>query len=303
MNAAPWGPLTHATRHALRPFALSSVARDVLTVGRRTSLEQALTGKLVLITGASSGIGHTAARHIAAAGGEVILVARSADKLDALADQIRSTGGAAHVYPCDLSDLDAVGELVDRVLRDLGVVDVLVNNAGRSIRRSLETSYDRMDDYQRTISLNYLAPVRLGLGFLPGMRERGDGHIINISSIGVEARIPRFGAYIGSKAALEAVADAWAAETVPDGVHITTISMPLVRTPMSDATAMYRELDALTPDEAAEVICRAIVDRPPRMSTTFGSLAGAADRLAPYVTSVFRRKFFAGFDESVDAAK
>jgi NAD(P)-dependent dehydrogenase (short-subunit alcohol dehydrogenase family) len=172
------------------PHALGRALR------RSRSLAESVKGRTVLITGGSSGIGAAAALQIGAAGGTVILVARGEENLKATAEEVRKLGGTAHVYPCDLSDLEAIDKLVADVLEQHGRVDILVNNAGRSIRRSLALSYDRFHDYQRTMQLNYFAPVRLMLGLLPGMRERKSGHIINISSAGVQTRVPRFGAYI-----------------------------------------------------------------------------------------------------------
>ena len=154
-------------------------------------------------------------------------------------------GGTAHVYPCDLSDMDAIAAMADKVLADLGGVDVLINNAGRSIRRSLALSYDRIHDYQRTMQLNYLGAVQLILKFIPGMRERGYGHIVNVSSVGVQTRAPRFGAYIASKAALDSLCDALQAEVVTDDVKFTTVHMALVRTPMIGPTTMYDKFPAL----------------------------------------------------------
>ena len=143
------------------------------------------------------------------------------------------------MYPCDLSDMDAIAAMADQVLADLGGVDILINNAGRSIRRSLALSYDRIHDYQRTMQLNYLGAVQLILKFIPGMRERGYGHIVNVSSVGVQTRAPRFGAYIASKAALDSLCDALQAEAVNDDVKFTTVHMALVRTPMIGPTTMY----------------------------------------------------------------
>jgi NAD(P)-dependent dehydrogenase (short-subunit alcohol dehydrogenase family) len=162
-----------------------------------------------------------------------------------------------------------------------GRVDILVNNAGRSIRRSIELSYDRMHDFERTMQLNYFGALKLILALLPGMRERGHGHIINISSIGVQTNTPRFSAYVASKAALDAFSRCIASEVRDDGVHITTIHMPLVRTPMIAPTKMYRAFPALTPDQAADLICHAIVDRPKRVATRLGSMGEIAYAVAP----------------------
>jgi NAD(P)-dependent dehydrogenase (short-subunit alcohol dehydrogenase family) len=280
-----------------RPFYL----RNLLEAVQGRTLGDAVEGQVTLITGGSSGIGEAAAKKIAAAGGVVVLVARTLENLEKVADEIRGTGGAAHVYSCDLADMDAIAAMADRVLDDLGGVDILVNNAGRSIRRSLELSYERIHDYQRTMQLNYLGAVQLILKFIPGMRERGFGQIVNISSVGVQTRAPRFGAYIASKAALDSLCDALQAETVTDDVRFTTVHMPLVRTPISP-TAMYDKFPALTPDQAAGVITDAIVHRPRRLSSPFGQFASVADAVNPAVMDRVRNRAFAMFEDS-DAAK
>jgi NAD(P)-dependent dehydrogenase (short-subunit alcohol dehydrogenase family) len=281
-----------------RPFYL----RNLLDVVQGRTLEDAVKGRTALITGGSSGIGEAAAKKIAEAGGVVVLVARTRENLEKVADEIRGDGGTAHVYPCDLTDTDAIAEMADRVLDDLGGVDILVNNAGKSIRRSLELSYDRIHDYQRTMQLNYLGAVQLILKFVPGMRERGYGHIINVSSVGVQTRAPRFGAYIASKAALDSLCDALQAETISDNVRFTTVHMALVRTPMISPTTMYDHFPALTPDQAAGVIADAIVHRPRRASSPFGQLAAVADAVNPAVMDLVRNRAFTMFQDS-DAAK
>ena len=281
-----------------RPFYWRNL-RDAVQ-GR--TLNEAVEGKVALITGGSSGIGEAAAHKIAEAGGTVALVARTKENLDKVADDIRANGGTAHVYPCDLSDVDAIAEMADKVIEELGGVDILVNNAGRSIRRSLALSYDRIHDYQRTIQLNYLGAVQLILKFIPGMRERGFGHIINVSSVGVQTRAPRFGAYIASKAALDSLCDALQAETVSDNVRFTTVHMALVRTPMISPTKMYDKFPALTPDQAAGVITDALIHRPRRASSPFGQFAAVADAVNPAVMDRVRNRAFGMFDDS-SAAK
>jgi short-subunit dehydrogenase len=281
-----------------RPFYL----RNLLDAVQGRTLSDAVAGKTVLITGASSGIGEAAAKKIAEAGGTVALVARTRENLEKVADEIGGNGGTAHVYPCDLSDMDAIAAMADRVLDDLGGVDVLINNAGRSIRRSLKLSYDRIHDYQRTMQLNYLGAVQLILKFIPGMRERGFGQIINVSSVGVQTRAPRFGAYIASKAALDSLCDALQAEVVNDDVRFTTVHMALVRTPMISPTTMYDKFPALTPDQAAGVITDAIVHRPRRASSPFGQFAALADAVNPAVMDRVRNRAFAMFSDS-SAAK
>jgi NAD(P)-dependent dehydrogenase (short-subunit alcohol dehydrogenase family) len=191
--------------------------------------------------------------------------------------------------------------MADSVLADLGGVDMLINNAGRSIRRSLALSYDRIHDYQRTMQLNYLGAVQLILKFIPGMRERGFGHIINVSSVGVQTRAPRFGAYIASKAALDSLCDALQAEVVGDDIKFTTVHMALVRTPMISPTTMYDKFPALTPDQAAGVITDAIVQRPRRSSSPLGQLAAVADAVNPAVMDRVRNRAFSMFGDSTAA--
>ncbi len=195
--------------------------------------------------------------------------------------QIESQGGSAFVYPADLSDLDACEAMINRVLQDHGHVDILINNAGRSIRRSIEASYDRFHDFQRTMQLNYFGAVKLLLAVLPGMRSRRRGHIINISSIGVQAFPPRFGAYVASKSALAALSRCIAPEVVDDGVAITNIHMPLVRTPMIAPTGMYKNFPTSSPEEAAEMVASAILTRQPEVSTRLGKVGESVNTVAP----------------------
>ena len=281
-----------------RPFYLQNVIDAVQ--GR--TLAEAVEKKVVVITGGSSGIGEAAAKRIAGAGGYVALVARTRENLEKVADDIQEAGGVAHVYPCDLSDTDAIAEMADKVLADLGHVDILINNAGRSIRRSLELSYDRIHDYQRTMQLNYLGAVQLILKFVPGMREAGSGQIINMSSAGVQTRAPRFGAYIASKAALDTLSDSLQAETINDGVRFTTVYMALVKTPMISPTKVYDQFPTLTPEQAAGVIADAIVHRPRRVSPPFGQFAAFADAVNPMIMDYVRNRAFTMFGDS-DAAQ
>ncbi|MCW2991364.1 MAG: family oxidoreductase, partial [Solirubrobacterales bacterium] len=194
------------------------------------SFEHAINGRTVLITGASSGIGRSTAIKVAAAGGIPLLVARGVEKLEEVKAEIEAAGGTAHVYPTDLTDMDALEELRDRVLADHPTVDMIVNNAGRSIRRGVALSLDRFHDYERTMQLNYFSAIKLVMSFLPHMKEQRFGHIVNVSSIGVQTNPPRFSAYVASKAALDAWTRIVATETVGDNITFTTIHMPLVRT-------------------------------------------------------------------------
>jgi NAD(P)-dependent dehydrogenase (short-subunit alcohol dehydrogenase family) len=255
--------------------AAGTLARAVRRGGRRLpllgpSLEQSVRGKVVLVTGASSGIGRATALKIGAAGATVLLVARRAEKLEEARRAIERAGGAAQVHACDLADEADIDRMVDEVLERHGQVDVLINNAGRSIRRSVERSYDRMHDFRRTMELNYFGPVKLILRLLPGMRERGWGQIVNVSSLGVQTNTPRFSAYVASKSALDAFSRSVASEVVDDGVHFSTVYMPLVRTPMIAPTGHYKNFPAKTPDDAADMIAEAITGRQKRVSTQFG---------------------------------
>jgi short-subunit dehydrogenase len=265
------------------------------------SLEGAVAGKVIVITGASSGIGEETAMQVGAAGGTVILIARGQEKLDAVAERIRAVGGTADPRPCDLSDFDAIDRIAGEILAEHGGVDVLINNAGRSIRRSVALSYDRFHDYERTMQLNYFAAVRLILRFLPGMREQGSGQIINISSYGVQTKVPRFGAYIASKAALDTLCDSLQAEVHDEGVRFTTIHMPLVRTPMIAPTKLYDRFPALTPEDAGHLVAQAIVHRSRRLGPPFGSIAGLADSFSPEIMDAIRNRGFKMFPDSIAA--
>jgi NAD(P)-dependent dehydrogenase (short-subunit alcohol dehydrogenase family) len=245
------------------------------------SLAGAVRDRVVLITGASSGIGRSAALKVAQAGAVVLLVARTAEKLEETKAEIEAAGGTAHIHRCDLADIDDIERMADEVIAQHGGVDVLVNNAGRSIRRSVELSYDRFHDYERTIQLNYFGALKLILKLLPGMRERKRGQIINISSIGVQTNTPRFSAYVASKAALDAFSRCIASEIVDDRVHITTIHMPLVRTPMIAPTKMYDAFPTITPDEAADMICEAIIAKPKKVATRLGNFGELMYAISP----------------------
>ncbi|HEY6780238.1 MAG TPA: SDR family oxidoreductase, partial [Thermoleophilaceae bacterium] len=196
---------------------------------RERSLAASIGGRKIMITGASSGIGLETALRIGDAGGEVLLVSRTREKLEEVANQVEERGGTAHVHPCDLSDLDDIERLAKEVLEEHGGVDILINNAGRSIRRSVKASYDRFHDYERTMQLNYFGALKLILAFLPRMVERKRGHIINVSSIGAQTNTPRFSAYVASKSALDAFSRCVAPEVLGDNVDFTTVYMPLVR--------------------------------------------------------------------------
>ena len=290
-------PAGAMARAASRPLGggagLPRSPRRLMTGGPE-ALRGAVEGRTVVVTGASSGIGEAAARLVGEAGAEVILVARRAEELDRIAAGI---GPNAHVMPCDLTDLDAIDDLAATVLADHGGVDVLVNNAGLSIRRAVDHSYDRFQDFERPMQLNYFASIRLILRFLPSMRERGGGQVINVSSAGVQTRTPRFSGYIASKAALEAFSDAVQAETHADGLRFTTISMPLVRTPMISPTHQYDHFPALTPEEAGRLVAEAIVGRPRRVAPPFAHLVSAVDAVDPELMDAVRHRGYRMFGD------
>jgi NAD(P)-dependent dehydrogenase (short-subunit alcohol dehydrogenase family) len=251
-----------------------------------------LSGKRILITGASSGIGEAAAEQFASHGAIVVVVARRQDPLDALAERITTAGGTAMSIPCDLSDMDAVDALVADVEKRIGGVDILVNNAARSIRRPLAESLERWHDVERTMVLNYYAPLRLIRGLAPGMLERGNGHIINVTTAGVMAEAsPLFSMYKASKAALSAVSRIVETEWGPKGVHSTTLYYPLVATPMITPTKAYDGMPALTPEEAAEWMVTAARTRPVRIAPRMAIAARALDTIGPrWVTALMQRR-------------
>lgn len=229
---------------------------------RQKSLRAAVAGRIVLVTGASHGIGKASARKLAAAGGVVLLVARSVDDLEQVAADITAEGGTAYAYPTDMTDMDAVEKLGRDLLAEHGHIDVLINNAGKSIRRSIDDSYDRFHDFTRTIDVNYLGPVRLLLTLLPSMRERKQGHIVNISTWGVlMPPAPRWAAYGASKSAFDVWLRSTAAEIAADKVTTTSIYMPLVHTRMSAPTDFSR-VPGLTVDEASDLVCHAVTAKP-----------------------------------------
>ncbi|MCC2656247.1 MAG: family oxidoreductase [Panacagrimonas sp.] len=263
---------------------------------------QKLSGKVVLVTGASSGIGFNTSKKLAAAGAKVILVARTKEKLDETKAIIDKAGGEAFVYPCDLSDMKDIDRMAAEVLHDFGHVDILINNAGRSIRRGVMESTTRFHDFERTMQLNYFGCVRLILALLPSMSKRKSGQIINISSIGVLANAARFSAYVASKAALDAFTRCVSAEVRAHNIHTTAIYMPLVRTPMIAPTKIYDYVPTWSPDDAADTVIKAIVDRPKSIATTLGTAASISYALWPKVNDYILSKGFQLFPSS-SAAK
>lgn len=242
--------------------------------------------KVVLITGASSGIGLTTAHKLADAGAHVLLVARTEEALIEAKAEIEAKGGKASVFPCDLNDMQAIDEVSQQILFAVDHIDILINNAGRSIRRAVHESTDRFHDFERTIQLNYFGAVRLILNILPHMIKRKDGHIINISSIGVLANATRFSAYVASKAALDAFSRCLSAEVHSHKIAITSVYMPLVKTPMIAPTKIYNYVPTLSPEQAADLIAYAIVKRPKKVATHLGRLASITYAIAPDINNI-----------------
>jgi NAD(P)-dependent dehydrogenase (short-subunit alcohol dehydrogenase family) len=250
-----------------------------------------LKGKRILLTGASSGIGEAAAEKFARRGATMVVAARRQELLDELVTRITQAGGTARAHACDLSDLDAVDELVAKVEGDLGGIDILINNAGRSIRRPLAESLERWHDVERTMALNYYSPLRLIRGLAPGMRERGDGHIINVSTWGVLSESsPLFSVYNASKAALTAVSRVIETEWGGQGVHSTTLFYPLVLTPMIAPTRAYDGLPGLSPVEAADWMITAARVRPVRVAPRMAVTAQVINSFAPGAVNALMKR-------------
>jgi len=265
------------------------------------TLKGNIAGKTVIITGASSGIGEATALKLAPTGAKLILVARDITKLEATQAQIAELGGEAHIFSCDISDMESCDVLVKSVLEAHGPIDVLINNAGRSIRRSIDLSFDRFHDYERTMQLNYFGSIRLIMGFAPAMLERKAGHVINISSIGVLTNSPRFSAYVSSKAALDAFTRCAASEFSDRNVSMTTINMPLVRTPMIGPTKVYDNVPTLAPSEAADLIAQAIIRKPKRIATKVGVFSEVLHALFPKVSEIIMNTGYRMFNDSAAA--
>lgn len=262
------------------------------------SLKGQVEGKTVVVTGGSSGIGLATARKLAEAGAKTIICGRDVQKLAAASAEIEKKGYHVITYPVDLSDMEDCDRFVGLLHAEQGAVDILINNAGRSIRRPIEESFDRFHDFQRTMQLNYFGALRVTMGLLPDMIARGSGQVVNISSIGVLTNAPRFSAYVASKAALDAWTLCAASEFADVGVKFTTINMPLVRTPMIAPTAVYRDVDALTPDDAADLVAQAIIRKPVRIATRVGTVGQAMHALAPRAAQIILNAMFRLFAAS-----
>ena len=258
-----------------------------------------LDGRTVVVTGASSGIGAHAARQMAKRGATVCLLARRAEELEQVRDRIVSAGGTAHIYPVDLVDAEAADAVVKQLLADHPRIDVLVNNAARSIRRPITESLDRVHDYERTININYLAAVRLTLGLMPRFLEQGHGHIVVSTSMSTQIPIPLFSAYLASKSALESFARSVSAELGDRGITTTIVHFPMVRTEMSDATDIYEAMPMMSPRKAAGWLVKAAESRPTRVTSITGRVGELGMATAPGVITAVTRPLFRRMDASL----
>ncbi|MER7247134.1 SDR family NAD(P)-dependent oxidoreductase [Kribbella sp. NPDC000426] len=278
-----------------RPFGWPLLV--ALTNGRTGISDERLTAavrdKVILVTGSSYGIGEATARRLAAAGATVLLVARTEEQLQVVADEIRAGGGSAYVYPANLADPAAVEELVRTVLAEHGRVDVLVSNAGKSIRRSVADTYQRFHDIERTNAINYLGPAKLVLELLPSMRERRSGHIVNVSTAGVRTPpMARWSAYLASKSAFDVWLRCVAQEVRGDGVTTSTVYMGLVHTRMSEPTPLLNKMPGLTPEQAADQVCTAVAERPHNITPPFVRPADAVGNLLRVPTDRLLEQYY-----------
>jgi NAD(P)-dependent dehydrogenase (short-subunit alcohol dehydrogenase family) len=262
------------------------------------TLKGQVKGKVVLVTGGSSGIGKATARKLAEAGAITVIVARDEEKLAEAKREFEADGLELVAYSADISDYAQCDDFVRQVNEEYGGVDILINNAGRSIRRAIENSFDRFHDFERCMQLNYFAALRLTMGFLPKMIEKKKGHIVNISSIGVLTNAPRFSAYVASKSALEAYSRCAASEFADRGIDFTSINMPLVRTPMIAPTKMYQNVPTLSPEEAADLVVEAIVRKPVRIATRLGVFGQVVHAFSPKVAQIIMNTSFRMFPDS-----
>jgi thioester reductase-like protein/NADP-dependent 3-hydroxy acid dehydrogenase YdfG len=268
---------------------------------RRDDPEGALVGRHVIITGASSGIGRASAIAVAERGGCVFALARNADALDDLVTEIRANGGQAYAFTCDITDSGSVEHTVKDILGRFGHVDYLVNNAGRSIRRSVVNQTDRLHDYERVMAVNYFGAVRMVLALLPHWRERRFGHVVNVSSAGVQARSPKYSAYLPTKAALDAFSEVVATETLSDHITFTNIHMPLVATPMIKPSRQLNPVPPITAEHAAAMVVRGLIDKPARIDTPLGTLSEAGHYFTPKLSRRILHQLFLGYPDSAAA--
>lgn len=265
---------------------------------RRDDPDGPLVGRHVIITGASSGIGRASAVAVAERGATVFALARNGTALDELVADIRAAGGQAYAFTCDVTDSASVEHTVKDILGRFDHVDYLVNNAGRSIRRSVVNSTDRLHDYERVMAVNYFGAVRMVLALLPHWRERRFGHVVNVSSAGVQARNPKYSSYLPTKAALDAFADVVSTETLSDHITFTNIHMPLVATPMITPSKRLNPVPAISPERAAAMVVRGLVEKPGRIDTPMGTLAEAGNYFAPRISRRFLHQLYLGYPDS-----
>lgn len=246
--------------------------------------------KKIVITGASSGIGAEGAKQLAAKGAYVILVARRAEELEKVQQAIEAAGGKAESHVADLSNYDEIDALADVLLQQHGKIDVLVNNAGRSIRRSVRNSLERFHDYERCMQINYFGLVRLTLKLLPPMLEAGDGHIINITTWATLVPSPRFAAYVASKRAVDGFTETLDTELIGTGVATTLVHYPLVKTPMIAPTKLYEKIPTMSVERAGGWLVRAVKRRPKRVVSPTMFSAGVGSMLNPRSSRWISRK-------------
>ena len=268
---------------------------------RRDNPDGSLVGKHVIITGASSGIGRASAIAVAERGATVFALARTGEALDHLIEEIRESGGQAYAFTCDVTDSSSVEHTVKDILGRFGHVDYLVNNAGRSIRRSVVNSTDRLHDYERVMAVNYFGAVRMVLALLPHWRERRFGHVVNVSSAGAQARSPKYSSYIPTKAALDAFADVVGTETLSDHITFTNVHMPLVRTPMITPSRRLNPMPPISAEHAAAMVVRALVEKPTRIDSPLGTIAEAGNYFTPKLARRILHQIYLGYPDSAAA--
>jgi short-subunit dehydrogenase len=258
-----------------------------------------IAGKTILITGSSSGIGEQAALQLARAGATLILVARREDELKRVQTAIATEGGTAHIHPCDLTDHADLEACVERILAAHPRIDVLVNNAARSIRRPIVDALDRLHDYERTMQINFFAAVHLTLKLIPRFLEQGEGQVVNISTMSTQVPIPLFSAYLASKSALESFSRSLLAELGDRGIAVTTVYYPMVRTQMSGKTAIYKNMRMMDAERAAGWIVEAVDKRPARVSSPLGAIGSVLLTALPGPVIELTRPFFRRMDQNL----